>query len=124
MVAGADHAAMGAAYLPGRGRTRQPGPLPAATEVSLRYAARRVRSAVWPAPQLPPRGPWQAYLTEVEPAVASEVRLHRFARPPVLAPATTAGERMLVWIDGDGPAAERTADSISRSTTAPTAIVN
>ena len=92
--------------------------------MSLRYAARRIRSAVRPTPRLTPTRRWQTYLAQVEPAVASEVRLHRFARPPVVAPATAAGERILVWIDGDGPAAERTLDSIRRSTTAPAGVVS
>jgi O-antigen biosynthesis protein len=92
--------------------------------VKLRSAARRLRSAVRPAGETTSRRRWQMYLAEVEPAAAAEVRIHRFAAAPVTAPASAVAEPVLVWVDGDGPAASRTVDSIARSTVAPAAVVS
>jgi GT2 family glycosyltransferase len=90
--------------------------------VKLRSAARRIKSAVRPtrAPSQAER--WRGYLAAVEPVLANEVRLHRFAAAPTIGPATIDPDRLAVWIDGGGLEAERTAASLDRCTVAPAAV--
>jgi GT2 family glycosyltransferase len=70
--------------------------------------------------------PWSAYLAGVEPALAAQPRLHRFARPPVLGDAGMRPLPLAVWIDGerDGDAATRTRTALQAGTVAPSVLLD
>ncbi len=91
--------------------------------MKLRSAARRLKSAVRPTSAPNQEQRWRGYLATVEPVLANEIRLHRFAAAPTIGPATIEPQRLAVWIDGVGPEAELTAASLDRSTVAPAAVL-
>jgi GT2 family glycosyltransferase len=67
--------------------------------------------------------PWEAYLTSVEPALAAEIRVHRFAQAPIIGDPKTPAMPLAAWIDGDDPAAGRTIAALEDSTVAPAEIL-
>ena len=92
--------------------------------MTARSVARRIRSAVRPPTTLSAAQRWKGYLSAIEPALAAEVRLLRFAAPPVIEPATLAADELVVWIEGDGAAAQRTRASLQFSSVAPAAVLS
>lgn len=72
----------------------------------------------------PERDRWNTYLTEVEPQLVAQPRVHRFAVPPVIGEADLASGATAVWIDGSGEAATRTRTSLQGSTHSPTQIID
>jgi GT2 family glycosyltransferase len=88
-----------------------------------RRLAARLRTA-WPlAGTSSPPDPWGVYLSEVEPALAARPRIHRFARPPLIGEPDVRPLPLAVWIDGTGPAAQRTRDALDRGMTPPAAVL-
>lgn len=75
--------------------------------------ARRLRS--------PELACWHAYLSEVEPALATAVRVHRFAVPPLIGEPAPPTASPSIWIDNpteaDQDALDRTLASIGLGTT-------
>lgn len=66
---------------------------------------------------------WGNYLAEVEPALAARLRVHRFARPPLIGAPDLPPVPLAVWIGGDGLAAQRTRDALAQGTVAPSAVL-
>jgi GT2 family glycosyltransferase len=89
----------------------------------LRSAARRARSAVSRPSAARALDLWSAYLAEVEPTLAAQPRVHRFAQVPLIADPRTDAAPLAVWIDGDGPAANRTRNALEQGTVGPAAIL-
>jgi O-antigen biosynthesis protein len=67
---------------------------------------------------------WHGFLADVEPTLKGQIRLHRFARPPVIDSAQTRAAPLAVWIEGGGPAAERTRRALAASSVAAAAVLN
>jgi GT2 family glycosyltransferase len=60
----------------------------------------------------------------VEPALAARPRVHRFAQPPVLGDPHDRPEPLVVWIEGDDPAAvARTRAALDGGTVAPATVL-
>lgn len=51
---------------------------------------------------------WSTYLAAVEPGVAAQPRVHRFAQVPLVAESSVAPREVAVWIEGEGSPRERT----------------
>ena len=82
---------------------------------------RAARARVRPASTV---GRWEAYLAEVEPTQCVRARVHRFARPPVLAAADTRPLPLAVWIEGKGEAATRTRAALEAGTVPPSIVLD
>jgi GT2 family glycosyltransferase len=69
--------------------------------------------------------PWGTYLAAVEPAVAAQPRVHRFAQPPLLADPGLRATPIAVWI-GPGHVAQRARSraAVVTGTEAPAAILD
>ena len=96
----------------------------ARTPVKLRPPSgflRAARARVRPASTV---GRWEAYLAEVEPTQCVRARVHRFARPPVLAAADTRPLPLAVWIEGKGEAATRTRAALEAGTVPPSIVLD
>jgi GT2 family glycosyltransferase len=64
------------------------------------------------------------YLANVEPALASVPRVHRFARVPRIADAGTRAAPVAIWIeDADSEAAARTRDALAAGSAAPATVL-
>jgi GT2 family glycosyltransferase len=68
--------------------------------------------------------PWSSYLAAIEPALAAEPRVHRFARPPVLGDPDLPAASVSVWIDGDLGDAEQTRHALEGGTTVPASLLD
>jgi GT2 family glycosyltransferase len=66
---------------------------------------------------------WREFLDQVEPELSAHPRVHRFAQPPLLDDQVEP-DPLAVWIDGAGPAAERTRISVMSGTRPPTQILS
>jgi GT2 family glycosyltransferase len=92
--------------------------------VMLRSAVRRARSAIARPRPVSPTDRWTSFLSEVEPALAAQVRVHRFAQPPLLGKSTRPTVPVAVWIDdGDEAALARTRAALDDGTVAPAAVL-
>src|SRR5438045_5842809 len=90
VVVGEHHARVVGPRVQARRRPRQPGRLLVGTPMMLRSAVRRIRTGTGQPPRRSgPDAAWRRYLTDVEPLLRRELRLHRFARAPLLGPANT-----------------------------------
>jgi GT2 family glycosyltransferase len=66
---------------------------------------------------------WRAYLRQVEPIIAAQPRVHRFAQPPVLGLAELQPAPLAVWIEGPAAADARARASLAAATVAPVQIL-
>jgi GT2 family glycosyltransferase len=71
----------------------------------------------------PAADPWRDYLAAVEPALAAQARVHRFAQAPLFADGHAAPAPLAAWIEGDGPQAQDTRDALTAGTAAPVEIL-
>ena len=95
-----------------------------AAAVKLRSAVRRARSTISRPRHTTPADRWNAYLSEVEPALAGQVRVHRFARPPVQGDPHASPQSLAVWIEGDDASAvARTRGALDGGTVRPAAVL-
>jgi GT2 family glycosyltransferase len=86
-------------------------------------ARARLASLMRPARAPALEDPWSEYLRAVEPALAGVARVHRFARPPVIAHQVRQPP-VSVWIDGTGERAQRTRALLNVGTTIPAEIID
>jgi GT2 family glycosyltransferase len=87
----------------------------------LRSAVRRIRSTIGPERGLNGEQRWRAYLGEVEPALAAQVRVHRFAEAPLIGDDRGPALPLAVWVDGDqaDPAYQHTLEALAAGSVQP-----
>jgi O-antigen biosynthesis protein len=69
--------------------------------------------------------PWTAYLSQVEPAIASAPRVHLFAQPPLIGDPGERPAPIALWIEDsrDPAATDRTRLAVEASTTPPAGVL-
>jgi O-antigen biosynthesis protein len=90
----------------------------------MSYATRMrsiVRRGLFGAPDPPDR--WHRYLEGVEPAVAAQPRVHRFAAPPLIGAPELESTPLAVWVEGDGERAQRSKVALQSSTQRPVTVL-